>query len=52
MEVSLLKKLSANEQRNKKIHESSEKLREYISQEHKEKIEMLPVCNVLSQMAN
>ena len=52
MEVSLLKKLSENKQRNNKIHESSEKLREYISQENKEKIKLLPVCSVLSQMAN
>ena len=55
MEVPPLKKLPKNEQTNNKIYEFNEKLREYITQENTEKIEkikILPVCNMLSQMAN
>ena len=52
MEVPPLKKLPKNEQTNNKIYEFNEKLREYITQENTEKIKELPVCNMLSQMAN
>ena len=52
MEVPPLKKLPKNEQTNNKIYEFNEKLREYITQENTEKIKILPVCNMLSQMAN
>ena len=47
MEVPPLKKLPKNEQTNNKIYEFNEKLREYITQENTEKIEILPVCNML-----
>ena len=52
MEVPPLKQLPKNEQTNNEIYEFNEKLREYITQENSEKIETLPVCNILSQMAN
>ena len=52
MEVPPLKKLPKSEQTNNKIYELNEKLREYITQENTEKIKILAVCNMLSQMAN
>ena len=52
MEVPPFKKLQKNEQTNNKIYEINEKLREYITQENTEKIKLLLVCNMLSQMAN
>ena len=51
MEVPPLKKLPKNEQTNNKIYEFDEKLCEYITQENTEHMKVLPVCNMLSQMA-
>ena len=51
MEVPPLKKLPKNEQTNNKIYEFNEQLREYITKENTEKTKILPVCNLLSQLA-
>ena len=51
MEVPSLK-LPKNEQTNNKIYDFSEKLCEYITQENTEKFKIIPVCNMLSEVAN
>ena len=52
MEAPPLKNLPKNEQTNNKTYEFNEKLREYITQENTDHITIIPVCNMLSQMAN
>ena len=52
MEVPPLRKLPKSEHTNNKIYEFNEKLREYITQENTEKIKILPVSNMLCQIAN
>ena len=52
IEVPPLKKLPKKEQTNNKFFEINEKLRDYITQEKSENIKILPVCNMLSKMAD
>ena len=52
MEVPPLRKLPKNEHTNNENFEFNEKLREYITQENTEKIIILPVSNMLCQIAN